>query len=274
MQDAAQGYHWNNAFSIYSRSDISGKLQHTSFVVISDCLSHDTIAVHCYQQVLMDFMKLHFTPTPSKIYYFSDGCEAQYKNRFNFLNLCLHEEDFGVKAEWHFFATSHGKSSCDGIGATLKRLAARESLRLFYSQQIMTPRQLYEWAKVNISSMHFAYSTTQHYKDEEIILKDRKLSAQTIQGTLKLHCFIPVSKSKVLTRPYSFSTYLRKVSFLHPHGPAKSNCTYPAVPDILRVHRSDILTTVDPLTATGRVYILTKAETENANRKLLAVKQL
>nr|CAD7260079.1 unnamed protein product [Timema shepardi] len=65
-----------------------------------------------------------------------------------------------------------------------------------------------------------------------------------------------------------------KVSFLHPHGPAPSNFTYPTVPDILRVHRSSILTTVDPLTATGRVYTLTKAETENATRKLFAVKQM
>nr|CAD7572035.1 unnamed protein product [Timema californicum] len=65
-----------------------------------------------------------------------------------------------------------------------------------------------------------------------------------------------------------------KVSFLHPHGPAPSNFTYPTVPDILRVHRSSILTTVDPLTATGRVYTLTKAETENATRKLFAVKQI
>ncbi|ESO09020.1 hypothetical protein HELRODRAFT_168952 [Helobdella robusta] len=33
-------------------------------------------------------------------------------------------EDFGLKAEWHFFATSHGKSPCDGIGGTTKRLVA------------------------------------------------------------------------------------------------------------------------------------------------------
>jgi hypothetical protein len=27
-----------------------------------------------------------------------------------FLNLMLHEEDFGVPAEWHFFVTLHGNS--------------------------------------------------------------------------------------------------------------------------------------------------------------------
>jgi hypothetical protein len=30
--------------------------------------------------------------------------------------LTCYNEDFGALAEWHFFATSHGKSACDGIG--------------------------------------------------------------------------------------------------------------------------------------------------------------
>ena len=60
--------------------------------------------------------------------YFSDGAASQYKNRKNFLNLCFHKSDFGVPAEWHFSATSHGKGACDGLGGTVKCLAARASL--------------------------------------------------------------------------------------------------------------------------------------------------
>ena len=52
--------------------------------------------------------------------YFSDGAGSQYKNRKNFVNLCSHQEDFGVSAEWHFYVTSHGKGACDGLGGTLK----------------------------------------------------------------------------------------------------------------------------------------------------------
>ena len=37
-------------------------------------------------------------------------------------NLCSHHDDFGLYAEWHFFATSHRKSPCDGVGGTVKRL--------------------------------------------------------------------------------------------------------------------------------------------------------
>ena len=51
-----------------------------------------------------------------KIKHFSDGASSQYKNQKNIHNLCLHESDFGIPAEWHFLATSHGKGACDGIG--------------------------------------------------------------------------------------------------------------------------------------------------------------
>ena len=44
-----------------------------------------------------------------------------------------HEHDFTLKAKHDFFATSHGKSPCDGIGGTIKREAANESLRVAVS---------------------------------------------------------------------------------------------------------------------------------------------
>ena len=35
-----------------------------------------------------------------KICYFSDDAASQYKSTKNFLNLCHHQDDFGVKADW------------------------------------------------------------------------------------------------------------------------------------------------------------------------------
>ena len=60
--------------------------------------------------------------------YFSDGYADQHKNRKYFHNLCENEKDFGIKESWSFFATSQGKSPCDGIGGTVKRSTAMESL--------------------------------------------------------------------------------------------------------------------------------------------------
>ena len=133
LQDAAQGFHWNNSqatihpFVVYYKD--SDELKHISYVVISDSLRHDTVAVHLFQKSLISFLKEKFGTLPHKIYYFSDGAASQYKNRKNFINLCFHEADFGISAEWHFSATSHGKGACDGVGGTVKRLAARASLQ-------------------------------------------------------------------------------------------------------------------------------------------------
>ena len=47
---------------------------------------------------------------------YSDGTPSQYKNYKGLVNLCHHSLDHGIDAAWIFFATSHGKSACDGIG--------------------------------------------------------------------------------------------------------------------------------------------------------------
>ena len=73
------------------------------------------------------------------IHYFSDGCARQYKNKKNFLNLTYHEIDFGIPADWGFSATSHGKGPWDGLAGSVKREAARESLRRPVTDQILTP---------------------------------------------------------------------------------------------------------------------------------------
>jgi hypothetical protein len=77
----------------------------------------------------MKFIENTFESPLKKNVYYSDGSAAQYKNRKNLLNITFHNEDFGMPAEWHFFATSHGKSTSDGVGDTLKTIAAKASLQ-------------------------------------------------------------------------------------------------------------------------------------------------
>lgn len=56
-----------------------------------------------------------------------------------------------------FFATAHSKGPCDGMGGTVKRLAAKASLQRPLEDQIQTPLQLFEWAKDAIPSATFQY---------------------------------------------------------------------------------------------------------------------
>ena len=116
------------------------------------------------------------------------------------------KDDFGIPAEWHFFATSHGKSACDGIGGTIKRLAAKASLQRPYNDQIMTPRQLFDWAKSNIQNISFAYVTQEEYAAEEKLLEVRFSEAVTVPGTQQFHSFVPIKKGVLQVKYFSNST--------------------------------------------------------------------
>jgi len=52
------------------------------------------------------------------------------------MKLCAHKTDFGLSTTWVFFATSHGKSSCDGVGGTVKQLIRQKSLQHPINNQI------------------------------------------------------------------------------------------------------------------------------------------
>ena len=131
------------------------------------------VAVHLFQKHFIEYLKRQFCSLPRKIFYASDGAASRHKNQKNFINLCHHEEDFGVAAKWQFSATSHWKGACDRVGGTVKRLAAKASLQRPYDQQIMTPRQLFDWAVDNIPAMAFKYLNMDDYKSEQILLEQR-----------------------------------------------------------------------------------------------------
>ena len=38
------------------------------------------------------------------MHYFSGGCGGQYKNKFNFVDVCGHADDFQFPCDWIFFS--------------------------------------------------------------------------------------------------------------------------------------------------------------------------
>ena len=65
LQDAAQSYHWNNSqatihiFVAYYMK--SGELHLLSYVIVSDCLNYDTVAVHLFQKQFIQYLKKQFS---------------------------------------------------------------------------------------------------------------------------------------------------------------------------------------------------------------------
>jgi hypothetical protein len=120
--------------------------------------------------------------------------------------LTLHQKDFNIDAEWHFFATNHGKGPSDGVGGTLKREASRESLRRPLNNQILTARDLYDFAALKLPNMAFGFATQRLYNDELSGMAEVIASARTITGTQRLHAFIPAGvEGKLMVREFSAS---------------------------------------------------------------------
>ena len=152
LQDAAQRFHWNNSqatlnpFVAYYRD--TEEVCHLRYVVISNSLHHDTVAVHLFQKSFIAFPK-------------------------------------------------------DLLPARLPRP---------YNDQLMTPRQLFDWACTNVPVVHFGYCSNEDYARELSSLERHFQLSRTIPGTRKMHSFVPVTNSTVEVRLYSASDASRKES--------------------------------------------------------------
>ena len=215
VQNAAQGQHWNNSqctlhpFVCYFRGPDS-TIQHESFCFISDCTKHSTAMVHTFLKTLIPLLKDKH-PTLKKVIYFSDGCAGQYKNRFNFLNLAYHEFDFdGIIAVWHFFATSHGKNPCDGIGGTSKRLALKASLQRTDANHILSAKDFFDFCTSHIAGITYFFTTKDEVEATASSLQPRFSEAMTIPGTQKHHYFAPIGNGYMEISEISHASSERK----------------------------------------------------------------
>lgn len=213
LQNSVQGAYWNNKqatihpFACYYRSTEENKneIVPLNLVITSDNLTHNTTAVYSFQEVLISFLK-NKIPDISKIIYFSDGAASQYKNRYNLVNLLYHEEDFQIKAEWHYFATSHGKGPSDGLGGLIKRLISRANLQLPPDKQIQTPEQLHRWAKDNIQGINCHFVSDKQIRKTEIKLSKRFKHALPVQGIRGCHAAVPTSNEVLRVKRLSSFT--------------------------------------------------------------------
>ena len=157
---------------LMQRYDNGELLYNLSICIISDNLDHDTNMVYQIKIKVIKIIKEEL-PSIKMVEYFSDGCAAQYKNFKNILNSCCHKEDFQIDANWTLLATSYGKSPCDGIGGSVKRLTARASLQRPYSEQILTASQMLLFCQKNIANIRFLFISKEEIVDVREQLKIR-----------------------------------------------------------------------------------------------------
>ena len=107
----------------------------------------------------------------------------------------IYAEDFFVGCIWNFFATSHAKLPCIGIGGTVKRLAATASLQSPTTGQILSAEAIFEYCLKSISGITFVYITAEEMKLTRKKLAHLFSTATTITGTRSFHQYTPSSTS-------------------------------------------------------------------------------
>ena len=228
-QDAVQGVHWSNTsctlhpwVCYYLGQDGTVKT-HTS-LMISDCLSHNTVAVYSFQENIIQQLKVKLLEEGAelkKIKYHTDGCAEQYKNLKNFKNLAEHKTDFDVEADWSFSATGHGKGPWDGLAGSAKREAALESLRRSSMNPIQTPYDFFEFVKKKFQKVQVEFISEEKIQsNEKELLSERFKSAKTIKGTRGYHSFETISgnQTELNVRQFSFSEDVKRVSITASRG--------------------------------------------------------
>lgn len=191
VQDELQMLYWTHEQVTIFTGVAWVQSGHHSFAIISDELSHGKHTVWIFLKHI--FKKLvAFQPDVKYVKIFSDGCAAQFKNKYTLSNLTFMHEDFGINGEWSFFASSHGKGAVDGVGGIVKRTVWNAvRTRKFV---VTDAREFAECARLKTKNVNIIFVPKEEIETCKTMLNERWESVKTIQGTHSLHFFKPVSQ--------------------------------------------------------------------------------
>lgn len=178
----------------------SNELQHLSYAVVSNQLEHDKQSVYVFNKKIIEDLKRRLPKdvVVQQIHYWTDGCGAQFKNKYTLSNLLYHQQDFDCKADWNFFETAHGKGPVDGIGGLVKRCVWRCTMQ---GKDVPNDAQsFYEIAKREAKSVIILYVGSDEIATTAATshLEERWSSCKTIPGTRKFHHFQSSKDNSIL----------------------------------------------------------------------------
>ena len=175
-------------------------------------------------------------PNITHIQYFLECCSAQYNNYKNLLNLTFHNQDFGFDAVWNFFATSHRKSPCDGLGGTIKRKLTIESLSRTKTAPILTTLQAYKYCKTNMPRVKLFFLPKDDLVKVCLKLKARYAIGHTVPGTYSCHVYIPKDVGIICVKKIGEDEEIRGQ---HNFFEIKQPSIIPSIQDYVAVNHDD-----------------------------------
>lgn len=159
-----------------------------SFAIVSNCLSHDKICVFVFLKKIVEWLR-NACSSLRNVTFFSDGCAAQFKNKFTMSNLLFMSEDFGVTVKWNFFATSHGKGAVDGIGGKVKRLA----WEMVKTRKVIIKdaKSFYECVQKKVDAINLLFVSSSEINSFQEMLTLRWKNILPLKGIQSFHFFVP-----------------------------------------------------------------------------------
>jgi len=192
-QDEVQSAHWNaQQVSLYTVVAWAAE-EVASYAVISNYMNHDKYAVAYFNGLLIRDLKKRF-PTLETIDIFSDGAAQHFKQKYTMCNMSLNEFEHGVRTNWHFFATAHGKGAVDGIGGQVKRVVWNA---VKARQAIVTDAESFAKCAQQHTSTCILLVVSEDVEAVKTAFDDKVEGCCSIPQMHKIHCVRSLSKYKV-----------------------------------------------------------------------------
>ena len=101
-----------------------------------------------------------------------------------------------------FFATSHGKSPCDGLGGTTKRLTTSACLEHTIDNRIMCAKEMIMFCSSEITGINYYFiekDDTTSLREDGSFLKEHFNPEKLyyLPGTKSIHHFVPISSKEI-----------------------------------------------------------------------------
>ena len=111
--------------------------------------------------------------------------------------MCHHQQDFNMDAEWIFFATSHSKLPCNGVGQFVKHSVVKRSLQRPLHDQILSYQSMLDLCVREIPSITFFGVSQEEMVNVHADLEDHFAKSKTVPETRSSHHFVPISCNKI-----------------------------------------------------------------------------
>ena len=158
-------------------------------------------AVTAFLKVILDEIKSSESfKEVQEVRVWTDGPSSQYKNRYIFYLLQQIQPLLEpITLVWNFFATSHGKGPCDGLGGTVKRIVQR---KIRTGAEVRSAQDFCQAVNANIKVSEISSEET-HQICSTLGIEPKWNRLMPISGTMNAHFVKSIGEMEILLKYFT-----------------------------------------------------------------------